>query len=111
MIDGQELQIVDEPSQHRYEARLGDTVIGFTEYRLVPGRVSLYHTEVDPAFEGRGVAGRLAAGKHAVSRSAMRAVIDSHGRLDVRRERTDLLAITDPRVRPSLANSDRGALP
>jgi hypothetical protein len=58
-----------------------------------------------------GVAGRLAAGKHAVSRSAMRAVIDSHGRLDVRRERTDLLAITDPRVRPSLANSDRGALP
>ncbi len=62
MIDGKELQIVDEPSRHRYEARLGDTVIGFTEYRVVPGRVSLYHTEVDPAFEGRGVAGRLAAG-------------------------------------------------
>jgi predicted GNAT family acetyltransferase len=62
MTDGDELQIVDEPDRQRYEARLGDAVIGFTEYRTEPGGLILHHTEVDPAFEGRGFAGRLAAG-------------------------------------------------
>jgi predicted GNAT family acetyltransferase len=43
-------------------ARLGDKVAGFSEYRRVRGRLIFFHTEVDPAFEGRGIGGRLAAG-------------------------------------------------
>jgi hypothetical protein len=54
--------VVDEPGRQRYEARLGDQVVGFTEYRFVRGRLILFHTEVDPSVEGRGVGGRLVSG-------------------------------------------------
>ncbi|MEA2608379.1 MAG: uncharacterized protein QOJ75_622 [Chloroflexota bacterium] len=57
-----ELQVIDAPDRQRYEGRFGDRVAGFIEYRAVSGRVILIHTEVDPAFEGRGVGGRLASG-------------------------------------------------
>lgn len=57
-----DLVIVDDPAGQRYEARLGDKVVGFSEYRRVRGRLIFLHTEVGPAFEGRGIGGRLAAG-------------------------------------------------
>ena len=60
--DGDVVQVVDEPARQRYEARIGDRVAGFTEYRAVRGRVILVHTEVDPPFEGRGIGSRLASG-------------------------------------------------
>lgn len=56
------LRVIDEPVRQRYEARFGDQVVGFTEYRAVPGGLILLHTEVDPAFEGRGIGSRLASG-------------------------------------------------
>jgi predicted GNAT family acetyltransferase len=57
-----DLRIVDEPGRQRYEARLGDEVVGFVEYRTVRGRRILVHTEVDSAHEGRGIGGRLVRG-------------------------------------------------
>jgi uncharacterized protein len=57
-----DLRIVDNPDERRYEARLGDRVVGFSEYDLEPGVVRFIHTEVDPAVEGRGIGSRLAAG-------------------------------------------------
>jgi predicted GNAT family acetyltransferase len=60
--DGDLVEVVDEPARRRYEARIGDRVAGFTEYRAVRGRLILLHTEVDPQFEGRGVGSRLASG-------------------------------------------------
>ena len=57
-----DLQILDAPERRRYEAVLDGRVVGFTEYRRVRGRLIFVHTEVDPAMEGRGIAGRLAAG-------------------------------------------------
>jgi uncharacterized protein len=57
-----DLRIVDNPEKHRYDAVLGETVVGFAEYRRAAGRLILVHTEVDPAFEGRGFGARLAAG-------------------------------------------------
>ena len=56
------LHIVDNPERRRYEAVLGDQVVGFAEYRPATGRRIFVHTEVDPAFEGRGYGSRLAAG-------------------------------------------------
>jgi predicted GNAT family acetyltransferase len=56
------LLVLDEPDRQRYVARLGDQVVGFTEYRARGERLTLYHTEVDPAFEGRGFGSRLASG-------------------------------------------------
>ncbi len=56
-----ELRIVDNPATRRYEARLGDRVVGFSEYRPAGGRLIFTHTVVDPEFEGQGIASRLAA--------------------------------------------------
>jgi predicted GNAT family acetyltransferase len=58
----EDLAVTDNPAGQRYEARLGDRVVGFSEYRRVGGRVIFIHTEVDPTFEGRGIGSRLAAG-------------------------------------------------
>jgi uncharacterized protein len=58
-----DLLIVDEPVAQRYEARLGDVVVGYSEYRRVQhDRLILFHTEVDPTLEGRGIGSRLAKG-------------------------------------------------
>ena len=62
MID---VDVVDVPSQLRYEARTADgRVAGRVEYALVAGTdvIELIHTEVDPAFEGQGIGGQLARG-------------------------------------------------
>jgi predicted GNAT family acetyltransferase len=56
------LRIVDNPSERRYEARLGRKVVGFSTYRLIDDRVVFIHTETDPVVKGQGVATTLAAG-------------------------------------------------
>ena len=56
------LTIVDNPDATRYEARLGDRVVGFSDYRPAKDRRIFTHTEVDPELEGRGVGSRLARG-------------------------------------------------
>jgi predicted GNAT family acetyltransferase len=50
---------VDEES--RYEIRLDDVLAGFAEFQLRPGAIRFIHTEIDPAFQGQGLAGKLAA--------------------------------------------------
>jgi predicted GNAT family acetyltransferase len=54
--------VVDNPDARRYEALLGDRLVGFSEYRPAKGRRIFVHTEVDPEFEGRGFGRRLARG-------------------------------------------------
>lgn len=47
---------------HRYELHLGDVLAGFTVFRIdADGRLHFPHTEVDPAFRGRGLAQRVVA--------------------------------------------------
>ena len=57
-----DLRIVDAPDAQRYEARMDGQVVGFARYRRTGDRILFHHTEVDPAFEGRGIGGRLASG-------------------------------------------------
>ncbi len=52
--------VVDAPEAQRYEARLDGDLAGVLEYVVKRGRIGLVHTEVAPAFEGRGVAAALA---------------------------------------------------
>lgn len=53
------VEVADAPEEGRLEARIDGALAGFVTYRRRPGRLSLVHTEVDPAFEGRGVGGAL----------------------------------------------------
>jgi len=56
-----DLSIVRNDEQHRYEARLGGQLAGFADFVPAPGRITFTHTEVDSSFEHHGVAGRLIA--------------------------------------------------
>lgn len=55
-----DVTVVHNAEQRRYEIRSGETILGFTEYREPgDGRRVFVHTEVDPAYAGHGLAGRL----------------------------------------------------
>lgn len=49
----------DNPAAHRVEARIGDVVAAYSEYRERSGRRSFTHTVVDPALEGQGLGSQL----------------------------------------------------
>ncbi|SFN05601.1 MULTISPECIES: GNAT family N-acetyltransferase [Actinomadura] len=55
-------EITDNAGKSRYEIRLDGELAGFAEYERGEGAVVFTHTEVDPAFEGKGVGGSLARG-------------------------------------------------
>lgn len=65
----------DNPAQQRYEILDGDTVAGFLAYRMTGDRIELSHTEVDPAFQGRGLARRLVSEVLAEARARGQAVL------------------------------------
>lgn len=52
--------VTEDEQQHRYVAEVDGRPAGFVEYQLATDLVVITHTEVDPAFEGRGVGGALA---------------------------------------------------
>jgi uncharacterized protein len=57
--DVSEFPVVDNPEAERFEIRVGDQVAGFTLYKRRRGLIAFIHTEVEPQFEGMGVASRL----------------------------------------------------
>ncbi|HWS47883.1 MAG TPA: GNAT family N-acetyltransferase [Acidimicrobiia bacterium] len=56
------VEVRNNEQRRRYEILDGLGVAGFAQYVIRPGRVILVHTEIDPAFEGRGLGSKLAAG-------------------------------------------------
>lgn len=56
-----DVTVTRDPARHRYDAFAGGPeVAGFVDYQETSELVVLTHTEVDPTFEGRGVASALA---------------------------------------------------
>ncbi|MFA1539568.1 GNAT family N-acetyltransferase [Actinomadura sp. DLS-62] len=55
-------EITDNPAKSRYEIRVDGDLAGFVEYETEEDAVVLIHTEVDSAFEGKGVGSALARG-------------------------------------------------
>jgi predicted GNAT family acetyltransferase len=57
-----DVTVSHHPDESRYEIHVDGKPAGLTQYRRTPGYVNFLHTEIDPAFEGQGLGGRLAAG-------------------------------------------------
>jgi predicted GNAT family acetyltransferase len=51
--------VADHPDLERYEISAGGELAGFTQYRRRPGLIAFVHTEIEPRFEGQGLASRL----------------------------------------------------
>jgi NAD+ kinase len=73
--DVSDATVVDSFEQSRYEILLGGELAGVLHYRRHGGEVELAHTEIDQAFEGRGLAGRLAAAALADARGRATPVV------------------------------------
>ncbi|WP_327071178.1 GNAT family N-acetyltransferase [Kitasatospora sp. NBC_01302] len=50
----------NNPDRSRFEITEDGALAGFAEYFRHENEIAFIHTEVDPAFAGRGLAGRLA---------------------------------------------------
>jgi predicted GNAT family acetyltransferase len=62
MSDAAPVVVADDAPHTRYTAEVGGRAAGFAAYVLRPGAIAFVHTEVDPAFGGRGVGGSLVRG-------------------------------------------------
>jgi predicted GNAT family acetyltransferase len=55
-----DIAITDDTAKHRYEAHIATELAGYAEYNLLTDAIMFTHTEVLPAFEGKGVGSTLA---------------------------------------------------
>lgn len=53
-------EVRNNPDQMRYEALIDGAVAGFAAYQLTSDLIVFTHTEVDPAYEGRGAGSAIA---------------------------------------------------
>lgn len=54
--------VVDVPEQSRYEIHLDGRRVGLLDYYATEDTLTLPHTEIDPAYGGRGLGGELVKG-------------------------------------------------
>jgi predicted GNAT family acetyltransferase len=53
------VRVVDVPERSRFEVLVEGEIAGFAEYHRRPGLIAFVHTQIDPRFEGRGLASDL----------------------------------------------------
>jgi uncharacterized protein len=53
-------EVSDAPERSRFEITVDGELAGFVLYRLGPARITFVHTEIDEAYEGKGLGGKLA---------------------------------------------------
>jgi len=51
--------VTDNAQASRYEISADGHLAGFTEYRRYPTVIEFVHTEIEPQYEGRGLASEL----------------------------------------------------
>ncbi len=56
-----DIQIQDDPENHRYVISAAGEPAGMAVYHVKGDRYFFVHTEVDPAFKGQGLGSKLAA--------------------------------------------------
>ncbi len=63
-------EVVDRPQQHRFEILADGQVAGFADYQLRGDSILFTHTEIDEAYEGKGLGSVLV--KHALESARQR---------------------------------------
>jgi hypothetical protein len=58
-VNANELNVNHNSAAHRFEIDLGDST-ALTEYRRSDNLITFFHTEVPEAYEGQGIASKLA---------------------------------------------------
>ncbi len=53
------IEVVDVPDEHRFVISVDGRPAGFMDYQVRGDEFLAIHTEIDPAFEGQGLAGAL----------------------------------------------------
>lgn len=53
-------EVRDNPNEARYEVLVDGRLAGFARYRLDGTRIIMFHTQVEPEYEGKGLGGELA---------------------------------------------------
>lgn len=53
------VEVRDNPDESRFEAYVDGQLAGFSAYLLAGGTLNFIHTEVDDAYEGKGVGSSL----------------------------------------------------
>jgi hypothetical protein len=61
-MSDEQRQVIRNDEASRYEVHVDGQLAGFAEVRDRQGRVVFTHTEIDDAFEGKGLGSTLAAG-------------------------------------------------
>ena len=54
--------VEDDPARRRFEILVDDSLAGFAAYQVRPGVLVFTHTQVEPAFEGKGIGSTLVRG-------------------------------------------------
>ncbi len=54
-----QIEVTSNPNRSCYEVRVNGEFAGVCEYQLTDDVMAFTHTEIDPAFEGRGVGSQL----------------------------------------------------
>jgi len=62
MNDKASVVVTHARANSRYEITTGGAPAGFLNYRQKPGQLELVHTEIDPQYEGQGLAAQLVRG-------------------------------------------------
>ncbi|HST66738.1 MAG TPA: GNAT family N-acetyltransferase [Mycobacteriales bacterium] len=57
-------EVTDRPERHRFEITADGQVAGFADYQLHGGSITFTHTQVEDAYEGKGLGSVLV--KHAL---------------------------------------------
>lgn len=55
-----DITVTRNDDESRYEIRSDGALAGFAAFDLRPGSIRFIHTEIDDAFQGQGLAGKLA---------------------------------------------------
>jgi predicted GNAT family acetyltransferase len=54
-----EIKVNDVPAVNRFEITVDGELAGFAEYDRYEKEIAFLHTEIDPAFEGKGLGSQL----------------------------------------------------